>query len=198
LLTSFILVFAFSFSVAQEVSIESKSVLRCQPGVLNLTVDNPADISAFEIVFEVTSASGGADFDVLTVDWDPGLGVLTNRVIDISGGGGTPWMVRIAGMLIDMGDACLPAGETVVAQVSFTTNNVCDGVIDLTGATYVSPSTPVEASTQFVDCATTTLVPAVVNAGTVTITNSAPEIAAIADGEVFFGETYFGQAVARA
>ena len=195
LLTSFILVFAFSFSVAQEVSIESKSVLRCQPGVLNLTVDNPADISAFEIVFEVTSASGGADFDVLTVDWDPGLGVLTNRVIDISGGGGTPWMVRIAGMLIDMGDACLPAGETVVAQVSFTTNNTCEGVIDLTGATYVSPSTPVEASTQFVDCATTTLVPAVVNAGTVTITNTAPEIAAIADGEVFFGETYFGQAV---
>jgi hypothetical protein len=195
LLTSFILVFAFSFSVAQEVSIQSKSVLRCQPGVLNLTVDNPADISAFEIVFEVTSASGGADFDALTVNWDPGFGVLTNRVIDISGGGGTPWMVRIAGMLIDMGDACLPAGQTVVAQVSFTTNNSCAGVINLAGATYVCPSTPVEASTQFVDCATTTLVPAVVNAGTVTITNSAPSIAAIDDGELYWGHIYYGQAV---
>ena len=190
LLTSFILVFAFSFSVAQEVSIESKSVLRCQPGVLNLTVDNPADISAFEIVFEVTSGSGGADFDVLTVDWDPGLGVLTNRVIDISGGGGTPWMVRIAGMLIDMGDVCLPDGQTVVAQVSFTTNDVCDGVINLTGATYVCPDTPVEASTQFVDCATTTCVSAAVIPGTVTITNTAPEVVAIADHEVFFGETF--------
>ena len=104
LLTSFILVFAFSFSVAQEVSIESKSVLRCQPGVLNLTVDNPADISAFEIVFEVTSGSGGADFDVLTVDWDPGLGVLTNRVIDISGGGGgTQYGLYIEGTNWDAG-----------------------------------------------------------------------------------------------
>lgn len=194
LLTSFILVFAFSFSVAQEVSIESKTSLRCQPGVLNLTVDPTAEISAFEIVFEVTSASGGADFDALTVDWDPGFTVLTNRVIDISGGGGTPWMVRIAGMLIDMGDACLPAGPTVVAQVNFTTNNVCDGVIDLAGATYVCPSTPVEASTQFVDCATTTLVAAAVNGGSVTITNSAPTIDPIADGEVFWGETYYGQA----
>ncbi len=39
LLTSFILVFAFSSALAQSVTFESKSANRCETGVLNITVD---------------------------------------------------------------------------------------------------------------------------------------------------------------
>jgi hypothetical protein len=62
LLTSFILVFALASSQAQTVTFESKSAKRCENGVLNVTVDSPSDLSAVEIVFEVTSTSGGAFF----------------------------------------------------------------------------------------------------------------------------------------
>ena len=171
LLTSFMLVFAFSLSQAQTVTFESKTVLRCQDNTINITVDNPTDISAFEIVFAV---SGDGSFTSVT--WEPTLAVLTNRYIDLS----NPGVVRIAGMMIDPGDGCLAAGPTVVAQVNLQTADVCDGsaVVDGTSLTIGSF---INATTQFVDCASGLLVAAAVTAGTVTIENAAPTIAAIDD-----------------
>jgi hypothetical protein len=57
LLISFILVFALSAS-AQTVSIQSKTVARCETQVLNVTVDNPASVGAVEVVLEITGAGG--------------------------------------------------------------------------------------------------------------------------------------------
>ena len=85
LLTSFILVFAFSSALAQTVTFESKNANRCEAGVLNITVDpgNP-DLNAIEIVFEISSASGGAFFDNINVVFDAGFASLNNRIIDMS------------------------------------------------------------------------------------------------------------------
>ena len=177
LLTSLLLVCAFSLASAQNtVTFGSKNAARCEANVLNVTVTNAGDISAFEIVAEIQSTGGGAFFDAVNVNWDPGLGVLTNRIIDLSGVDNvSPDTIRIAGMLIDAGDACLASGATVVAQVEFTTNDVCDGTIELHGATFTCPNNPdVVASTQFVDCATTDLVPATVTPGVVTLVNRTP------------------------
>jgi hypothetical protein len=159
-------------------------------------VTNAGDISAFEIVAEVTSTGGGAFFDAMNVVWDPGLGVLTHRIIDLSGVDNvSPDTIRIAGMLIDAGDACLAAGATVVAQVEFTTNDVCDGTVDLHGTTFTCPANPgVVASTQFVDCATTDLVAATVTPGVVTFVNRVPTIASIPDATIHWGDVYVGSA----
>jgi hypothetical protein len=177
------------------VTFGSKNAARCEANVLNVTVTNAGDISAFEIVAEISSTGGGAFFDAVNVAWDPGLGVLTHRIIDLSGVDNvSPDTIRIAGMLIDAGDACLAAGSKVVAQVQFTTNDVCDGTIDLHGATFTCPSNPdVVASTQFVDCATTDLVPAAVTAGVVTIVNRTPTIDPISDATLHWGDVYVGQ-----
>ena len=191
LLTSFVLVFAFASLNAQTVSFESKSVLRCQPNELAITVDNGSDISAFEVVFDVTSGDG-AGFSSIDVEWDMGLAVLTNRIVDLSGfdmvtGLGT---VRIAGMLIDNGDACLGSGSTVVGKVVFNTMNVCSGTIDIVGGSFACENSSVTATTQFVDCATNEMIPATVTPGAVTITNTAPTVEVIPDGSLAFGETF--------
>jgi len=197
LLTSFILVFALASSQAQTVTFENKSAKRCEDGVLNVTVDSPSDLSAVEIVFEVTSSSGGAFFDNLNVVWDGSLSSLTNRVIDLSGVDNvSPDTVRIAAMKTDAADACLSAGPSVVAKVEFTTNNVCDGTIDLAGADKPCDNGVIVGTTQFVDCATTQLVAATVTAGTVTISNSAPTIDPIADATLHWGQTFVGSITA--
>ena len=175
LLTSFMLVFAFSLSYAQSVTFESKTVLRCQDNTIDVTVDNPTDISAFEIVFAISG-----DGDITGVSWSSGLGVLTHRYIDLS----DPGCMRIAGMMIDPGDNCLAAGQTVVAQVSILTHDVCSGAAVVDGAECDVPECEtciVPHETQFVECASGLLVPAAVTAGTVTIENAAPTIADIDD-----------------
>jgi hypothetical protein len=197
LLTSFILVCAFSFSTAQTVEFESKTVLRCDDGVLNVTVDPGSDIRALEVVFQIESTSGGAFFTNLGVNWDPAFTVLTNRYIDLSGVDYTsPDLVRVAAVLTDAADACLPAGVTDVAQVSFTTNDVCEGQITLSGGVFTCEPTPgytIEAQTQFVDCASNDLVAAAVTNGVITVTNQAPTMQPIADVELPFTDQYTGQ-----
>jgi hypothetical protein len=196
LLTSFILVFALSSALAQSVTFESKNAKRCESGTLNVTVD-PAesDLNAIEIVFVVSSASGGAYFDNFNVSFDPGFTVLTNRIIDLSGVDNvSPDTVRLAAMATDPGDQCL-SGQTVVARISFETNNVCSGDIRIFGGTFTCPENPlVQATTQFVDCADNSLIAAAVVAGTVSIINSAPTIDPIADAMVHWGSPYVGDA----
>ncbi len=201
LLTSFILVFAFSSALAQTVTFESKNANRCEAGVLNITVDpgnrNP-DLNAIEIVFEISSASGGAFFDNINVVFDAGFASLNNRIIDMSGVDNvSPDTIRIAALATDPGDICL-SGVTVVAQVEFLTNDVCSGEISLDGAVYTSPTNPLlVASTQFVDCATNALIAAAVVAGTVTVVNEVPTIDAIANVSLSWTASYSALATAN-
>jgi hypothetical protein len=130
----------------------------------------------------------------MNVTWDPAFTVLTNRVIDLS----RPDTARIAGMMIDPQDACLTT-PTVVAQVSFTTDDVCDGsvVFDGTDLTIEKCGTcTINATTQFIDCTTGGLLQAAVNAGTVTIENAPPTIDPIADTLIHWGKTLVIQATA--
>jgi hypothetical protein len=192
LLISFMLVFALSVS-AQQVTFESKTVARCESQVLNVTVDNASELGAVEVVF-VIAGTGGSFFDAVNVNWDPGFTVLTNHIVDLSGVDNvSPDTVRIAAMLINAGDACLPVGQTVIAQVSFTTNDNCAGTIELAGGTVSCPS--FDISTQFANCGGTAVIPAVVNAGTVTVQNQNPTIAAIADDTIGWGTTHVSNAV---
>ena len=196
LLTSFILVFALSSALAQSVIFESKNAKRCEAGTLNVTVDpGGSDLNAVEIVFVVSSTSGGAYFSSFNVAFDPGFTVLTNRIIDLSGVDNmTPDTVRLAAMATDPGDQCL-SGQTVVARVSYTTNRACSGTIGLNGGVFTCPNNPlVQAQTQFVDCATSALIAAAVTAGTVTIVNDPPTIDPIADASVHWGSSYVGDA----
>jgi hypothetical protein len=202
LLTFMILVCAFSFSMAQNsVTFQNKSAKRCETGVLNVSVTNAATISAVEIVFEVKSGSSGAWFDAMTFQWDAGFTVLTDRVVDTSGVDHVdPDTVRVAAMMTASGDQCLAAGTKTVAKVQFKTNDTCSGTIELDGAVFTC-HTPcsclVTAQTQFVDCSTTTLVPAAVNKGTVTIQNVAPSLDPIAKDSLPWGTWYYDTAYAH-
>jgi hypothetical protein len=195
LLTSFLVAFAFSYSMANEVTFGSPTVLRCDNNVLNVTVDNTVDVAAIEIVFEI-SGTGGAYFDAFNVNWDAGFTELGTRIIDLSQADGVdPDTVRLAALLIDAADAVLPIGNHVVAQVSFSTNASCAGTVGLDGSIFNYPSVPSTIQTQFVDASTFDVLPAAVNAGTVTIQNAAPALAAIPDATLPWGTLYTGTAV---
>ncbi len=182
LLTSLMLVLAFSLSYAHEVAFESKTVLRCQDNAINVTVDPGVgnSISAFEIVYNITGDVTASGVTLSVPDfWHP--------VTDLS----NPGVVRIAGMMINPGGACIDA-PTVVATISLTTADVCDGAIIIDKTSLTIPKCGgtclINAQTQFVtDCATSTLVIPVVNAGTVTIQNATPTIVPIADALVHWG-----------
>ena len=81
LLTSFILVCAFSMSSAQSIVVEDVETVRCVMSELDVTVDPGTDVSAFEIILEVTD--GGAYFTALDFEWDAGFTVLTERVVNL-------------------------------------------------------------------------------------------------------------------
>ncbi|GEM_PF-1163958 len=185
LLTSFMLALAFSSLSAQTVIFEPKTVKRVDAQTIDITVENLDAISGFEIMFEVSETSTtGAVFDAFVVSWDGSFAVLQHRFIDYSGTGdcpgytnGTlPGTVRLAGMMLDENDACLDPlqGGTTVAQVGFTSNNVCSGAILFDGTTCIIDKcncVSLTIQTQFVDCATTAIVGASVTPGTVTIAN---------------------------
>jgi len=189
LLTSLILVFVFSTGFAQEVTFESKTVLRCQSGTLNITVNTPDAISALELVFEISG-----DYSSFNVQWDLDFvdPVLPDRDIVIDGN-----VVRMWAMQIPATSNCLGAGETVVAQVNFESAEICDGLVEITGTQIVMPApSTVVVETWFADCVTSALVPVVVNPGTITINNAPPEIDPIVGGDIHWGGTYYGTATA--
>ncbi len=180
LLTSFMLVFAFSLSHAQSVTFESKDVLRCQDNVIDVTVDpgQGNSINAYEIVFELT---GDGSFQGVTHTPPP----LWQTETDLS----TPGYVRIGGMMIDPNAVCIDA-STVVATVSLLTDDVCQGAVTIDGVEYdidKCGTCTIHAKTQFVDCTTNELVPVAVIAGTVTIENALPTVDPIANALVHWG-----------
>ena len=199
LLTSFILVFAFSSALAQSVTFESKSANRCETGVLNITVDpGSSDLIAFEIVIEISSFSGGAFFDNFNVAFDPGfLGQFELMDIDSLSGvdGISPDTVRMFALALDPGDTPL-SGVTIVGQLEFTINDVCSGEISIDGAVFISPDNPlIVASTQFVD-SDYSLIGAAVIAGKITVVNETPTIDPIANATVSWTSSYSDVATA--
>jgi len=173
LLASFFLVFAYSFAFAQNsVVVQSKSNLpRCSDVVLNVTVNNATDISAFEIILTLDGS-----YSNLSVNFDGGLTVLTDRVLQVFG---SPDTIRMAAMRIDAGDANLPAGNNVVGQIHLKTGDVCSGTITVSGATVSgnpSCNCTVSASTGFVGWNPIQAIAATVTPGTVTTANVAPSI----------------------
>lgn len=184
LLTSFMLVCAFSLSTAQVVTVGNNATPRCSDGTVPIDVSNPSSISAIEIILEIESVCDSAFFTDLNISWDPGFIVLTQRIVDLSMVDYVPPdTIRIAALMTAPGDVCLAGpGPTTVAYLNYTTNNVCDCqiIIDAATVTCDVPCCITTAQTQFVDFATTTLVPAQVVPGTVNIFNQLPTIDDIA------------------
>jgi len=196
LLISFIVVFASSMAFANQVTFESKTLPRCLDAASNVTANVSSDsVSAIEIIVvvdgDVTLPPAGSIFT-----FDPTFTLLTDRVVDdVSGVDGTlPDTIRIAAMLLNPSDGALAGGIHVVGRINYRTNDVCSGSGTLQGGVFDYPI-PATITTQFVDAATSTIVPVVVNNGTVTITNANPTIAAIPNATLFWGQTYLGTAV---
>ncbi|MCH7689911.1 MAG: T9SS type A sorting domain-containing protein [candidate division Zixibacteria bacterium] len=190
LLTSFILVFAFSSALAQSVTFESKNANRCESGVLNITVDpGNLDLNAIEIVFVISSASGGAFFDNLNIVFSTDLS--SNPIIDVSGVDNiSPDTIRVADLGLTLGAQNI-SGVTVVGQLEFTINDVCSGEITLDGAVFADASNPlITPSTQFVDAADNSLIPAAVIAGTITVVNETPTIDPISNATLSWTASY--------
>ena len=183
LLTSFMLVFAFSLSNAQEVTFESKTVLRCQDNAINVTVDpgQGNSIGAYEIVFELT---GDGTFQGVTPTAPPGW-------TPVGPSYPAPGVVRFGAMRLDNTAGYIDA-PTVVATISLQTADVCTGAvnIDETSLTILKCDDRclINVQTQFVtDCATSTLVIPVVNPGVITIENAIPTVDPIASVLVDWG-----------
>ena len=181
LLVSCLLFFGFSYASAQSVTFQSKSVTRCSDVVLNITVDSPEELSAFEIVFEISG-----DFDgTPTVEFASGFTGLTNRFgPDFDG-----TYYRMAAMKADAGDVCVDAnGGIVVGEISLHTADVCSGTVTVTGATVTGGCCDgVSASTGLVSCDLVGLATTIVD-GVVTITNQTPTIACPGDITVHWGD----------
>ncbi len=150
-------------------------------------------MNAIEIVFEISSASGGAFFDNFNVDFAPGfLGQFEIMDIDLLSGvdGISPDTVRMFALAIGVGDTPL-SGVTLVGQLDFTINDVCSGEISIDGAVFISPTNPlIVASTQFVDAFDNSLVAAAVIAGTITVVNETPTIDPISDATLSWTASY--------
>ena len=196
MLISFLVVFASSMALANQVTIESKALPRCFNSASNVTAIVSADsVSAIEIVVVVdgnlTLPLPGSIFT-----FDAGFTALTDRVVDDTSGvdGVMPDTIRIAAMLLTPSAGALAQGNHVVGRINYRTNDVCSGSGTLQGGVFDYPI-PATVTTQFVDAATSSILPVVVNNGTVTITNLSPTIAAIPNGTLFWGQTFTATAV---
>ncbi|MBK7141750.1 MAG: T9SS type A sorting domain-containing protein [bacterium] len=195
MLISFLVVFASSMALANQVTIESKALPRCFNSASNVTAIVSADsVSAIEIVVVVdgnlTLPLPGSIFT-----FDAGFTALTDRVVDDTSGvdGVMPDTIRIAAMLLTPSAGALAQGNHVVGRINYRTNDVCSGSGTLQGGVFDYPI-PATVTTQFVDAATSSILPVVVNNGTVTITNLSPTIAAIPNGTLFWGQTFVATA----
>jgi hypothetical protein len=199
LLISFIVVFAFSYSWANQVTFENKANFpRCETGVQNITVNPSEEITAFEIVFVINSASGGAWVDPVSITWAGGVPTGWYKWVDYSKvDGATPDTIRMAAGRLAAGLSTLAAGPTVVATLGFTTNNVCDGNVTVGGSGvqwtgYVNPTGPIV--TQFTDV-DANLLSVAVTTGTIDIENADPTIDPIPNDTIHWGDYFTYTAV---
>lgn len=176
LLVSCLLFFGFSYASAQSVTFQSKTVPRCTETVLNVTVNSQEDLSAYELVFDITG-----DYSSFDVDFED-VGCLTNQIGPIIDGN----VVLMAATMAESGDCCLDAsGGVVVATITVVTADVCDGAVTIAGTT----TTPcdVEVSTNLVGCPPAPLASSTVP-GTVTIVNQLPWITCPGDTTIHWGD----------
>ena len=179
LIVSFIAVFAASMSfAADEVIVQSKAnLLRCSAQSVGVTANLDADVSAVEVVLNVSNYSDCGDLEGLNVVWDLDAGVLTDRVIDLS----MAPLIRFAAMSTGPATEYLATGTGVpIATIEFTTNDCCEGEAEIAGATWASspPFGPIE--TQFVDAAGSFIRTAAVTSGIVGMTNKLPSMVEVA------------------
>ena len=202
LLTSFILVFAFTSAQAQDVAFGSQTVLRGQSGALNITVNNPDNVGGFEILFEVSTSSNDAFLSSLGVSWDVDFDVLLHRYIDLTGvTNASPDVIRMAAFVEDATDGPLLAGSTDIAQLNFTANASCGGTVDVNGISFEvgdncsNTSCVTVATTQFISEDGLIATPATLSGTIITIENADPTLEPMADVLVQWGTLYTGQAV---
>ena len=183
ILASFLLIFCYSFGSAQEVQFEEKTVPYCADVYMNVTVDTPEDLNAFEVIFEVSGDF--QSYDVTLADPFP-VAMFTHLSTDGN-------VVRLGGVMVGPGDVCLTTGAHVVATIHFKAGDVCPpaGQIDVVGATVDYPFTH---GSLYVTCDDLTQddMPITLD-GSVELTNSAPEITCPASDDpaltVHWGET---------
>jgi hypothetical protein len=197
LLISFIVVFGFSFASANDITIQSKNVSRCTNSQVNVTANvTEADgVSAIEAVLVIANTGGCAALTGLSVTWDPAFTQLPDRVVDLSHADGvSPDTVRIAALRLNPGGNILATGSKLIAQLKFTTNDCCAGTMGINGGTLACPNVTASIETQFVNASTLAVVPAAVVAGTVTLVNATPVLAAIPNATLPWGGIYTGTA----
>ena len=185
LLVSLLSTFSFATSFAQNaVNVESKSSPRCVTNTVNVSVDISQDVSGLEIVLDWSG-----DGTVTNVTFDAGLANLAMRGADWTS---NPGQIRLYALDNTGGTDCLASGTGIaVATIEYTTDDVCSGSLDFVGGTFNCPTTPVTASSQFVDCATGALVAATVNAGAVSVDNATPVITCPSDVTMHWGTSSF-------
>jgi hypothetical protein len=183
LLVSCLLFFGFSYASAQTVTFESKTTYRCTDVTLNVTVDSPDDISALELIFEISGNVDGAP----SVSFASGFTGLERRIGPIVDG-------NVYRMLAfkDSDDDCVDAtGGVVVAQITMRTADVCDGTIEVNGTSITIPSMvcpPRVVQTGLVGCDPLVALQTGVVNGTVTIINRPPSIVCPGDTTYHWGD----------
>jgi hypothetical protein len=176
LLVSCLLLFGFSYASAQTVTFQGKTVQRCTDVTLNITVTSPDELSAIELVFEITG-----DYSSPVVDFASGFTGLNRRIGPIIDGN----VYRMLAFKADAADACVDASAgLVVGEITLHSADVCDGTIEILGATVVGATAT--ASTGLVGCVPVEALPTTVVPGTVTIIDQPPTITCPAEDTVYF------------
>ncbi|MGD8922134.1 MAG: T9SS type A sorting domain-containing protein [Candidatus Zixiibacteriota bacterium] len=190
LLISFIVIFAFSYSMANEVTFETKpNVLRCSQINQNISIAPSQEITGFEIVFAITETGGYTPG--LSVTWGTAVPTGWYKDIDMSHVDGVaPDTVRMIALRLGPSLPTMAAGSYDVATMHYETDNVCQGVITVSGTEWTwnqNPTGPIV--TQFTDL-NGDIQSAAVTAGTVTIVNTPPTLTAIPDQTVHWGDAF--------
>jgi hypothetical protein len=197
LLVSFIAAFASMSNAQDGVTVSDELLLKkCVTWEADITVNvdqGAGDISAFEIVLDVSKVSGDcADvIEGVTVVWDDDF-LATGLLPDKEDADPLDYpMIRIAAMTLGDPAQYLGPGSHVVAQIQFTTDECCAAEALIDGA-QIDPGEPFGlVQTQFVDAATGGLRLAPVESGTITVANVAPIFTNVAiDETIDFGDTY--------
>ena len=195
LLISFVVVFTASVSVADVVTIESKSdLLRCatQSVEVNVEVTSQA-VSAIEFVFIVDQAVDCGFLLNMGVNWELPTGVLSDRLpVDLTQADGiAPDTIRFAAMRLQAGDGALNPGTHLAATITFTTSNCCSGTASIDNCpSFAYPSPTGTITTQFIDEATAAIRPVQVVAGMVGIENEIPVLDPIAGDSIEWGTLF--------
>jgi len=194
LLISFIVVFAASMSVAQTVTIESKTSLpRCADQAVMINADVTDDAAAVEFVFEINTVSGCGYIENLELTWELADGVLSNRTaLDLSQADGVaPDTIRFAAMRVDDGDGVLVAGaDLLIATLGFKTVDCCVGTASIDNTVFDYVNATCDITTQFVNADDFLVVYPTVVASTIGMTNQIPTIEGVDDATLAWSETY--------